>query len=216
MLGKAGESLGPIARVAGYGTGVGLGAVTGIYTAYETAELLENSCKAHAFEERLRQTGSGSQTIESPGLDPISQTYEIERGWPSVRTVVDYSRGKIASITGHGQTALDKQAELDHKALSKSNLDDSAYISWAHKESSWSLASMVKRDAAFMAVGAGGGYFAATKLHLGWHGKAIAAGGGALMGLGLSHLGIAADQDTKLAELLKSRLLSKPHERPNP
>jgi hypothetical protein len=37
-----------------------------------------------------------------------------------------------------------------------------------------------------------------------------------MLGLGLSHLGIAADQDTKLTELLKARLLSKPHDRPNP
>jgi hypothetical protein len=218
VLGKASESLGPAARAAGYGTGVALGVVTGFYTAYETAELLENSCKAHAFEERLRQTGSGTQTIESPGLDPISQTYEIERSFPSVRTVVDFSRGKIASLTGlgAGHSPADKQAELEQKAFSKNGLDDSAYISWAHKESSWSLESMVKRDAGFMALGAGGGYFAATKLHLGWHGKAIATAGGAMLGLGLSHLGIAADQDTKLTELLKARLLSKPHDRPNP
>lgn len=214
VLGKAGESLGPVARLAGYATGATVGLVTGLYTAYETAELLENSCKANAFEERLRQTGSGANTSDTPGLDLITQTYPIERGMPSVRSVVDYSREQLPFL--RSQAAVDWQANLANKVAAQAKLDDNAYISWAHGQSAWSLQSVIKRDLGFMAAGAAGGLFTAHKLHLGLPGKVVVGAGGALFALGLSHLGIAADQDTKLAELLQARLLSKPNDRPNP
>lgn len=214
VLGKASESLGVRAKLAGFATGGAIGAVTGIYTAYETAELLENSCRAKAFEERLRQTGSGSQTVDGPDFAPLTQTYEIERGWPSVRTVVDRSREALALATGHDPQ--EKHNNFSKSALAHGALDDNAYIDWAHKESSWSWERIAKRDAGFATVGATGGVFAAHKLHLGTPGKVVMGLGGAAFAVGLSHLGISADQDTRLAELLKARLLSKPNVRPNP
>jgi hypothetical protein len=214
ILGKAGESLGPGARAGGVATGVAIGTVTGFYTAYETADLLENSCRAHAYEERLSQTQGGTQTESSPGLDPFSQTYEIERGFPSVRTVVDSSSDYIRSLLGKPHSNL-RSGNYD-LALAHGNLDDASYVAWAHRASAVPAGSQVERALSFASIGAAGGLFAASKLHLGWQGGVVAASGGALIGVGLSYLGVAAKEDADLADLLKARLMSKPYARPRP
>jgi hypothetical protein len=74
----------------------------------------------------------------------------------------------------------------------------------------------VERALSFASIGAAGGLFAASKLHLGWQGGVVAASGGALIGVGLSYLGVAAKEDADLADLLKARLMSKPYARPRP
>ena len=214
ILSKAGESMGPTGRFGGLAAGVAIGTVTGLYTAYETADLLENSCRAHAFEERLTQTHKGAQTEPGPTLDPLTHNYDIERGLPGVRTVIDYSKDHIH--TALGMPVTDRKTINFDKALFHSNLDDASYIAWAHKESALPLAYQVKHDAGFAAMALAGGIFAARKLHLGPQGTLVLAAGGVLAGIGLSHLGIAAKENTTLAELLEARLMSKPNDVPRP
>jgi hypothetical protein len=214
ILGKAGESMGVGARTGGYAAGVALGTVTGFYTAYETADLLENSCRAHAYEERLNQTRGGTVTEPPSVLDPITQTYDVERGFPSVRTVVDYSSDHVKSL--FGKPPDDSQSVNSSRVLAHKNLDDASYITWAHKASTVPISTQVERGLGFASVGFAGGFYAGSKLHLGWQGSLVAASGGALLGVGLSCLGVAAKEDTKLAELLKLRLMSRPHDVPRP
>jgi len=214
ILSKAGESMGPTGRFGGLAAGVAIGTVTGLYTAYETADLLENSCRAHAFEERLTQTHKGAQTEPDQPFDPLTRNYEIERGIPGVRTVVDFSSDHIK--TALGRPITDQKALNFDKALFHSNLNDASYISWAHKESALPLGYQIKHDLGFAAMALAGGVFAARKLHLGPQGTVVLAAGGMLAGIGLSHLGIAAKENTSLAELLEARLLSKPNDVPRP
>jgi hypothetical protein len=238
-IGKlAGQHLGPVGKWVGLGSGVTLAAIGGAYFAYETSELMENSCKISNYEKRFAQgITSGTTTMDpeevSP-LGPLNLPYGIEKHWPSVREVVDAGKEPFARAYYHmrGKEVPDDDLEIFKLVDSKSALDDRQFMSWAQKESKPTYTDLAEHHGGFLAMGSAGGFYVTRELKMQLPSASLfddagrlhfriknpwsaAILGSALVGAFLlSELGVKAKEYTKLAELYTARLITKPYDHP--
>lgn len=218
VAGKIGEHGGYVGKATGVAAGATWGVVGGLYVGYETAELLENSCKSKAFEQRLLHFGQTPNSTP-PGADTIplpNLPNDVEKQIPGVRDVVDGTKTWVKTayyLNFKGEEPPEHNSHVYDRAMQRSSMSNPDYIEWAKKESSYTTLGTATHHAAFAIPAYAGATYTANKLGL-VNGSLPVKLAGVAVGLGLSWLGMRAHEETTLSELYSARLLSKPNDRP--
>jgi len=212
-VGAHGGTWGTIGGIAGGGI---KGLIGGAFVGYESAEFLENSCKASAYEKRLLQNPKAPSTDDgdSPGLPiPDALQFNVEPDIPSVRDSVDWGKEKLRELYT-STPPLDHNFAVFQKAIGQDNLDNASFVEWAKKESYWTLPEKTAHYGVFSGLGVAGGWYIGHEMGLtnryALGAKVLGAGVGAF----LSWMRIGAHENTSLAELYSARLLDRPDDKP--
>ena len=130
-VGAHGGTWGMVGGIAGGGL---KGLIGGAFVGYESAELMENSCKASAYEKRLLQDPKApSADDDSPGLPiPDALQFNVEPDIPSVRDTVDWGKEKVRELIT-STPPLDRNLAAYQKAIGQDNLDNAGFVDWLKK-----------------------------------------------------------------------------------
>lgn len=211
---RVGAHAGRVGMITGIAGGGIKGLIAGAFAGYESAEFLENSCKAGAYEKRLLQDPKTPPSDDAPGLPiPDALQFDVEPNILSVRDLVDHGQDKIRELY-HGKPPQDHNLLMYQTAMDHNDLDNSSFVDWAKKQSYWTLPEKTAHYGAFGALGLGGGWYVSSELHLTNRSALIAKGIGTAAGLLLSWMRIGAKENINLSELYSARLLDRPDDRP--